>query len=615
MQKFTTGAAFSILAIMGILMVGSSWNDSAITDELPHIPAGYAYLVKQDYRLNPEHPPLIKMLAAVPLLFQTITFPADSPHWKDDVNGQWDFGRDFLYRSGNDADAIIFWSRIPSMLLALVTGWLLFSFSRQFFGAGTALLALTFFAFSPTMIAHSRFVTTDLGATFGFLIGILTFVKFLQEPGWKRAVQAGIAFGIAQLLKFSLVLIIPIYFIIFAFWLYAKRELLHGLYAPLLAKFFSIFVVGALLIGTVYQYAVWNYPPERQKHDAEFLLASFAGGPGNIQETCSSLSRIKRCPAEIAVWASDKPILRPYAEYLLGVLMVSQRQAGGNTAYFLGEVSNLGERAYFPTAFLLKEPIPILVFIILALSLALHRLWSKRRWSFQSLFAWIAGHPLEFSSLVFIIFYWGISIQSPLNIGLRHVLPTFPFMYLLTARTISQWITSRAVFESELSGMLWIRAIAKNLTRQAGKYFFLYLLVLWLIAETVLVAPSYLAYYNELAGGTKNGYRFIVDSNYDWGQDLKRLRTFVEDKNIEKIAVDYFGGGDAAYYLGEKFQPWWSAKGPAHGWFAVSATIRQGAFGKIIPSLERKTEDSYEWLKPYKPVARAGDSIFIYNLP
>lgn len=617
MKTSSSVIAGFILFLMGVLMVGSSWNDSAVMDELPHIPAGYSYLTQKDYRLNPEHPPLIKMLAAIPLLFQNIRFPADSPHWKDGINGQWDFGQDFLYGSGNNPEQIIFWARIPVMILALVAGWLLFRFTRRSFGTRAALLALSFFAFSPTVIAHSRFVTTDLGATFAFMIGIFSFVLFLQQPTWKHACIAGIAFGVAELLKFSLVLLLPMYAFIFVVYVLSIRihraQPLVSL-APIVPKFLAIFVIGAVVIWPAYQYTVWNYPPARQKADTAFTMASFAKGPLSMREACTTLSRLSRCPAEITLWASDKPVIRPYAQYMLGVLMVFQRAAGGNTAYFLGEVSNLGSRAYFPIAYLLKEPVPILILELLALCMALFSIRHIHQWSGRGFAAWIAEHPLELSSLIMIALYWAASMRSPLNIGIRHVMPTFPFIYILTARQIARWLIY-AHFEPARTWLRWAATLTAFLFRQTGKYLFVACMLLWLSVETVLIAPSYLSYYNEFAGGTKNGYQYITDSNYDWGQDLKRLAMFAKKNNIKKISLDYFGGGDPRHYLGDAFEPWQSSRGNMHGWFAVSATFRQEAFAKTVPGFVRAPENSYEWLRSHKPVARAGDSIFIYYLP
>src|SRR3989338_9046758 len=119
MDRITKISALLILVFMFFILVFSSWNDSLTFDEVAHIPAGYSYLAKQDYRLNPEHPPLIKDLAAVPLLFLRLNFPTDNPAWTKDINGQWTMGSLFLYESGNDAEKIIRFSRFPIMLLAI----------------------------------------------------------------------------------------------------------------------------------------------------------------------------------------------------------------------------------------------------------------------------------------------------------------------------------------------------------------------------------------------------------------------------------------------------------------------------------------------------------------
>ncbi|MEK7148987.1 MAG: glycosyltransferase family 39 protein [Patescibacteria group bacterium] len=618
MKNFASDyAAVIILSVMAILLVGSAWNDSAIMDELSHISAGYSYVTELDYRINPEHPPLMKMLSAVPLLFQNISFPVLSDAWQKDVNGQWDLGRIFLYESGNDADSIIFSARVPIMILSIITGWLLFSWTRRRFGNRVGLLTLAFFAFSPTVIAHSRFVTTDLGATFAFLIGIVGLVNFLENPSWKSARYAGILFGIAQLLKFSAVLLAPIYVIVFICWLLAKRyEFQHtyGAYLKhLIPKFIFIFVVGALTIFPLYEYATWDQPPERQKHDTSLILTSYATGPKSLQEACTHIRNLSRCPAELVIAGSDKPILRAYSEYLLGVLMVTQRSSGGNTSYFLGKISNEGSHWYFPIAYALKEPLPILIMVMLAFYLSLHRLQHVRRFSWDATGTWIEQHIVEFSSLTVIAVYWLFSIKSPLNIGIRHVLPTFPFIYLLTSVQIVRWLDENNMHSKDTI-VGWFKEAGKMALSYIAKHYAIAVLLLWLVLGTLFAFPNYLSYYNELVG-TDNGYRYIDDSNYDWGQDLKRLKDFADDRDIQTIALDYFGGGSPKYYLGDRFVPWQSSRGPAHGWFAISASFLQGATGTPVPGLEIRPEDTYSWLRGQAPVARAGTSIFIYQLP
>ena len=217
-RYFSNTIAVSLLLAMFVFMFFSSVNESAIMDELAHIPAGYSYLTQKDYRLNPEHPPLIKDLSAIPLLFLDLNFPTNIRAWSEDVNGQWDMGRAFLYESGNNPDKIIFWSRLPMMILTLLLGWLIFSTARRLYGDGVGLLALSFYSFSPTFIAHSRYVTTDLAAAFGFFIAITAFIYQLKSPDPKRLIVAGLAFGTALLLKFSLALLAPLFVLFIFLW-------------------------------------------------------------------------------------------------------------------------------------------------------------------------------------------------------------------------------------------------------------------------------------------------------------------------------------------------------------------------------------------------------------
>lgn len=126
--------------------------------------------------------------------------------------------------------------------------------------------------------------------------------------------------------------------------------------------------------------------------------------------------------------------------------------------------------------------------------------------------------------------------------------------------------------------------------------------------------PSFLAYFNEVAGGPAGGARYAIDSNLDWGQDLRRLRAFVEAHHIEHIAVDYFGGGSPAYELGEKYIPWGSAKGPYTGWLAVSINLLQFAQARWDQALDQPAAEAYAWLQGQAPIAQIGYSIAVFDL-
>lgn len=591
-----------LLAIMLAAMLGSSWNDSAIFDETAHIPSGYGILFLRDYRLNPEHPPLAKALAALPLIAVKTIFPTDVKSWQEDINGQWDQGRVFLYESGNNADVILRLMRLPTMLLSLLLGLLLWLWAKKNFDRRVANLALFFYAFSPTVIAHSRFVTTDIAAMFGFFIGITTFILFLKNPSLKNTALAGLSFGAAMLMKFSLILLIPAYFVMIIGFaasqteLSVKRRLSKA--GELAARALMAGAISIALIWVINAYAVWNYPPEREFRDARVVLSSFP-----MPQFVSA-----------DLWLIQHRLTRPLGQYFWGLLMVFQRTGGGNTQYFLGQITSEGSPLYFPLLYLLKETFAFHILTLMAILFAVLGVTRAGGKSAGKTIAWIRGHFIEFSSLSFIALYWLISIRSNLNIGVRHILPTFPFIYILVAKGIAGWLRPEENPEPE-GWVNWLKKIYRLYIASLPKFAVIIFLLGWIAIGSLAAFPNYLSYFNFLGKGIDNGYKIATDSNYDWGQDLKRLASFAEDNGIEKIAVDYFGGGNPAYYLGDKFEPWWSGRGQYHGWFGVSANAQMGAWGKIGPGFSRKAEDSYEWLKPFRPVARAGKSIFIYRLP
>jgi hypothetical protein len=602
------GAAF-------ILMLNASLQESATMDELAHIPAGYGYVKHLDYRLNPEHPPLVKALAALPLLLQKISFPTDKSAWQTDVNGQWTAGAQFLYESGNDADKIVQWTRLGLMLLTLILIIFIYIWAKELIGRWWALLPAGLFAFSPNVLAHGHYVTTDIGAALGIFIASYYFIKFLFEPSRKHLIFAGLAFGIAQLIKFSAVLLIPFFiFLMVVFYIWktasdwtatAPKSKFRRFSIRAFRYFktlFLIFIIGYVLVYAVYFLFTVNYPIEKQISDTKFILNSFAGGPSPDGEICDSRHNKLRCLADINIILSENRFSRPLAEYLLGVLMVVQRSSGGNTSYFLGEVSNTGWWYYFPAVFLLKEPIPLLVLMILGLLLAVWRILKAKNYKLKAISDYIGTHFAEFSMISFVIFYWIYSIKSPLNIGIRHILPTMPFIYILIADSLKKWFQSFSF-----------------------KKVFVGVLIIWYLTETLIAFPYFLSYFNQFGGGIWKGYKYVVDSNYDWGQDLIKLKKFIaawemeHGLKIEKIAVDYFGGGNPKYYLGDKVEYWQSSKNnPKYediDWLAISVNTLQSALGKLRPGQSRNPEDEYRWLEnPYEPYARAGTSIFIYKL-
>ena len=586
-NRITNLIATFLLLFVFLVCLFSMKGDSATMDEVAHLPAGYSYLTQKDMRLNPEHPPLLKDLAAIPLLFiknlpagrQGINFPSEIKSWKEDVNGQWDFGFSFLYHSDNPADKMIFWGRIPMILILILLGFYVFKWAKELFGQKAALLSLFLFSFSPTLIAHGRLVTTDVGAATGCFIATYYFIKSLQNPNKKNIIFAGIAFGLAQLLKFTVIILVPFFAILVITWWLLKK----GKFWRTFKNLILIFVIGYLLIWPVYLYHTWNYPTDRMVRDTEFLLSSHPFqflGP-------------------VLVRMAENPILKPYAQYLLGLSLVYQRGTGGNTTYFLGEVSAAGWKNYFPVVYSIKEPLAFHTLTIIAL-LYLSFLIKKPFWqnTYQRMKAWCSAHFAKFAILSFVIIYWVFSLIASLNIGVRHLLPALPFTFILVSAAIVNLLQN---------------------THLKLRYLLLGMLILWQIASVVSVYPHFLAYFNEIAGGPNQGYIYTVDSNLDWGQDLKRLKKWV-DENLpagRQVYVDYFGGGDAGYYLKEKFAPWGGQRDPKEfpkgNYLAVSATFLQGGRGEPVPGFNQPS-GYYNWLSGYKPIAKIGYSIFIYYI-
>ena len=590
-----------LLSVMAILLIQAAKDDAAIVDESPHITAGYSYLKFFDARLNPEHPPLIKDLAGLPLQFLNLNFPTQTDAWQKNVNDQWALGHDFLWGSGNNGHQIVFWARIGPILITLLLGFFVFFWTRKIAGNWAASLALALYAFSPTILAHGHLVTTDVGAAAGIIIATYFFIKYLKENSWQNLLLAGIIFGLAQLTKFSVFLLVPFFFFLTLWWYMAHQKSWVSFF-KIIGGVILIGILGAVVINLWYMPHVWNYPQEKQLSDAQSILQSFSSKP----------------LADLDFWLIKNPILRPLGQFFLGILMVTQRAVGGNTAYFLGDVTNAGWWYYFPVVYVLKEPLAFLIMVLTALCYSLYLIWERRPQNFSQAVAktlnWSRENFEIFALLCFVIFYMAYSMKSNLNIGARHLMPLIPMMYILVSVKLSDWMrTTLEYIPQNILTAMWLRI--KHAFSYAGKFSIVLVLLAWYIVSSLLSAPMFLSYFNEIAGGPTNGYKYVVDSNYDWGQDLYRLRDFVDRNFIDKIGVDYFGGGNPRFELGPKVEAWNSSLPKYDGkWFAISTTFLQNVSGELTKGFKRQVPDEYSWLLQEKPFARAGQSIFIYKL-
>ena len=603
-----------ILVVHFALSLVVSTQESMTYDEKAHIPAAYSYVRYGDMRLNPEHPPLIKDLSGLFLLPLSLDFPLEADAWQTGYNEQWLMGDMFINCSRpeiacNDADTILFFSRLPIIILSVLLGLGLFLWARSLGGVLAGLIVLTLYAFDPNIIAHNHYVTTDLGSAAFIFLAFYGFVRFLENPTPKMILLAGVTLGLAQLTKFSALLILPVFGLFVILYALSQtsanwQERLRHLFSYAL-RFTAVIVVTFSLVWIGYAINTSGMPAIKVAEHADLFLSQ-----------PNTPARISRA---IITDMTHSPLLLPMAEYLVGVAKVFSRVAAGNVHYYLGNVGVDAEKSYFPVVFLLKSTLPFLFLLVVTTGITLlhfrHRLVTSTEPLRLFLVHSFRSRIVQYLSVFFVLFYAYISITGNLTIGLRHLFPIFPFLYLLVALALTH---------------LYRRHQDNPVTRKL-LHILLGLIMLSVIAIPVISFPSYLSYFNASGGGHSMGYHYVTDSNYDWGQDLKYLKKFVETHNtckmgsaplgtdctlsewpsIDHIRVDYFGGSDPRYYLGDRFIPWWGSKRPIEsGWYAISTFFYQESlYKKLAPG-----EENYSWLKEKTPLTRAGDSFLIYYI-
>ncbi len=618
----------AILLVSGILLfhfvlsLSVSRQESMTYDEKAHIPAAYSYVRYGDMRLNPEHPPLLKDFAGLMLLPLGLSFPLQSPEWQDGYNEQWAVGDMFVNCSRpawscNDADTILFFARIPTTIIAVVLGIMLFLWTRELGGALAGVFAVTLYAFDPNIIAHNHYVTTDIGSATFIFIAFYWFVRFLKNPSRKNILLAGIMLGLAQLAKFSAVLLFPVFGLFVILYALTKlrtkdetslsafRHALRTLFSYSW-KFLAVIVVCFTTVWALYALNTSGMPAQKVVEHADLFL--------------SQPNTPARMTHDLIVHMTVSPLLLPFAEYFVGIAKVFSRVAAGNVHYFLGSVSVEASPSYFPVIFALKETLPFLFLLLFTTIYGLYRIgrqYTKEKLLPLPLFLAHSFHNniAQYLAVFFVLFYSYISITGNLNIGFRHLFPILPFLYMMIGKTLADF---------------YKRHKEERVTRELIAV--LFGIVFFISMATVLLSyPSYLSYFNQTVGGHKNGYLYATDSNYDWGQDLKHLKKWIEIYNadcatssspcsitdssvpavsqpIEKIRVDYFGGSDPRYYLGNMFIPWWESRAPEAGWYAICTFFYQESLYKA----HAPGSQSYAWLKDKTPLGRAGDSFLIY---
>ncbi len=546
------------------LDVVSYSRKSATWDEPVHVTAGYAALARHDYRVDPEHPPFLRIWAALPLLLldgiELDTAIIDDTHptrWA--VTDLFAFCRQFMYLD-NDADRLLYSARFMVVLLGVALGVLVFCWVNEWLGYWPAVVVVTLYSIEPNIAAHSSLVTTDFGITC-FVFGTVYFLwRTCRQPSPLNVTGLAGSFSLAVISKYSALILGIIVPLLLALACLRFRSLKRTTALWILALLLS-----AALVAIWGSYA-FRYAPST----SDDWLFRFQ----NVRQVQQRVPGL----ASVVEWIDSRRLL-PNA-FTQGFLL-GQAKSKERSAFLMGSYSRHGWWYYFPVAFLIKTPVAV---ILLFFAGAVVWLRQRRQRSLQD---------VAFVALPIMVFLVP-AMASTMNIGLRHILPIYPFVLVLAGAAVKELI---------------------HRSRKGGGVVLGILMALALL-EFGSVYPHNLTFFNRFIGGPRNGIKYLVDSNLDWGQDLKPLKRWMERNDVGHINLAYFGMSDPRYYdidytylpgsflfAGESIQ-----EPTLPGYVAVSATILSGVY------FDEHGRSIYAPLRDREPLTRIGNSIHVYWL-
>jgi hypothetical protein len=482
------GAAL-LLAVMGAELALSARQQSQTFDEAVHIFAGYRYWKNFDFGVNPEHPPLVKLVAALPLLRLPLRVPVALPD-ADFKMVEYAAGRDFLY--GNDAKGMLSRARMAAAAFTICLALAVFAVAYSMWGVGPAFLALALLVFEPNFLAHGALVTTDIGVTLGIFLGVVSFYWYLKKPSALRLAVAGLAAGICLSAKHSGTLLFPMLVCLALAELLPLRDPVTRKFSPDLSKralrqFGSIAAIGAISLVVLWSMYGFRYAARPAGQRVTPSLPEFAG---NIAPAKSALV------LQIARWH-----LLPES-YLFGVVDISS--PGTIPTVILGKYYPSAQWFYFPSVFVVKCT---LAFLALCCLVPLSAGLRERRFRREVLF-------LIIPAAVYLI----VAMGSGINHGIRHLLPLFPYVIILVS--VAAWELGRR--HRALATVVLVLVVAHA-------------------ASSLRAFPNYIPYANELWGGPAKTHEILADSNVDWGQGLVAMKQYIDHRQIKNCWFAYFG--------------------------------------------------------------------------
>ena len=439
-----------------------------------------------DFGLNPEHPPLVKMLAAIPLFPLNLQMPVlQGRYFKHEA---FLGGKDFIFK--NNFNQMIFRARMAASLLSVLLVFLIFLAEQEMFGTGAGFIALGLLVFDPNLLAHGAVVGTDMGLSCFMFASIYAFYRYVKAPSLWRLFVVGLAIGLALAAKHTAILIFPMLLML------AIGEVIRGDTEIPRGKQIKRFALALVLVGTISVTMLWAFYGFRYQARPEGLqlnppMAEFLQGLSRPHDA--------RLLGTVARWH-----LLPES-YIYGLADV-RIMSDFYTSYIFGKTYPHGVWFYFPAAFLIKYTLTFLLLLLLAKWAILTRRFTAWR---EILFLTIPP-----------IFHLLVAIWSRMNIGLRHILPMYMFLAALVAGVAWKLIQKDRRWRYVVAALLLFQAISGARTY-----------------------PAYMAYANELWGGPSQTYKYLSDSNADWGQQLKSVKRYVDGHEIKDCWFVYFAQG------------------------------------------------------------------------
>ena len=461
-------------------------QESPSWDEGDHIYSGYMNWLHDEYSLNPEHPPLVKLVATFPLLFLNLKVaPRENRYFKSEA---YYGGRELLFRNDPKygghytADTLLFRVHMAILVFGLTLALTLFFACQEMFSTAAGLIAMTLFVFDPTVLTNAPFVTTDTGAACGFFACVYTFYRFVKAKTLPHMMLCGAVLGLALCAKHSCVTLVPM-LLVLAVAFVAIRWNQRPEIARLLLGLAVIFSTGLFVLWTLYSFRFAMHP-------TGVSMSPFS-------DEVNSLSP----PMRGFIHFCDQHRLLPES-YLHGLADV-QNVGEFMPTYINGKLYAHGQWFYFPLILSLKWSIGVLGLLSLAI------------------FAIIKGLHRRRLELAFLLIpagiYLAVAMAGPLNIGVRHVLPVFPFVFALAGAGAAWLIARRRV---------WIYPVLA--------------LLLWHAVDSVRTFPNYMPYANILWGGPTHTHDHFSDSATDWGQQLKWTKQWLDAHHVHDCWFAYF---------------------------------------------------------------------------